>query len=93
VALSEEEQQMLNMIAEKMYQDDPKLATSLATSDQRDLNRKRATVAVLVVLVGLALLISSIPLQMLFLGPLGFLITLVGSVILYKTLAQGPRNL
>lgn len=93
MALSEEEQQMLNMIAEKMYQDDPKLATSLATSDRRDLNRKRATIAVILVLIGLALLVSSIPLQALFLGPLGFLVTLTGSVLLYKALAQPPRNL
>lgn len=92
MALSDEEQQMLNLIAERMYQEDPKLATSLASSNRSDLNKRRAALGVLLLLAGLAVLVASIPLQIIVVGPLGFLVALMGGVILYQALsADKPK--
>ena len=61
MALSDDEQRMLNLIAERMHQDDPKLATSLASSNRADLNRKKLTVAVLIFLFGIIVLVGAVP--------------------------------
>jgi hypothetical protein len=92
MALSDEEQQMLNLIAERMYQDDPKWATSLASETNSSIDRKRAGLAVLILLIGFLSLISAAPTQLLILGPIGFLIALTGGVMLYKYLPRPTRR-
>lgn len=92
MALSEDEQKMLNLIAERMYQDDPRLATTLATETYGKANRKKAGLGILVLLVGMALLMSAVVTQVVFLGPVGFLIALVGAVMAYQSIPALRRR-
>lgn len=93
MALSDEEQRMLNLIAERMYQDDPKWATTLAhQTGSSNSDRKRAGLAALLFLVGMAILVLAVPVGLLFLGPIGFLIALTGAVALYRYLPRRHRR-
>lgn len=93
MALSDEEQRMLNLIAERMYQDDPKWATTLAHQPSgSSTDRRRAGLAVLTFLIGMAILVAAVPIGLLFLGPIGFLIALTGAVALYRYLPRRQRR-
>ena len=92
MALSDDEQRMLNLIAERMHQDDPKLATSLASSNRADLNRKKLTVAVLIFLFGIIVLVGAVPVGFLAIGPIGFLIALTGGVLIYRVMFEGKQK-
>jgi hypothetical protein len=91
MALSEDEQKMLNLIAESMYQDDPQLATTLATETPETFNRKKVGLAALVFLLGLVVLVSAVPVGLLIAGPVGFSIALAGGYFFYRNSPWSPR--
>lgn len=92
MALSEDEQRTLNLIAQSMYQDDPRLAATLATERIDSTDRKKAGIAVLIFLAGIVLLVSSAPLGIVPLGPVGFLIALAGAYYFHRNFSLIRRS-
>lgn len=92
MALSEDEQKMLNLIAERMYEDDPRLATSLATETYGTPNRKKAGLGILIFLVGMIVLVAAVATQIIFIGPVGFLVALGGAVMAYQAIPALRRR-
>lgn len=87
--LSEHEQRLLEQMEKALYAEDPKFATSLRSSPGARAARGRAALGVLAILAGLGLLIAGVATTIIAIGVLGFVVMLVGSVIVYS--AFGAR--
>ncbi len=79
--LSEHEQRLLDQIERALYQDDPKFATSVRSSDLRTHTRRRLVRAGLVLGLGVVLLLVGVSSQLYFVGILGFVVML-GALLL-----------
>ncbi|MHB1164649.1 MAG: DUF3040 domain-containing protein [Candidatus Nanopelagicales bacterium] len=87
--LSEHEQRLLEQMEKALYAEDPKFATSLRSAPGARAARGRAALGVLAVLAGMGLLLAGVATTVIALGVLGFVVMLVGAVILYS--AFGTR--
>lgn len=88
--LSEHEQRLLEQMEKALYAEDPKFATSLRSSPGSRAARGRAALGVLAVLGGLGLLLAGVTTTIIALGVAGFVVMLVGSVILYSAFMVRP---
>jgi hypothetical protein len=91
VPLSEHEQRLLAQMEQALYAEDPKFATSLRTPGGRG-SRSRAAIGVLAVLAGLGLVVGGVATTLIALGVAGFVIMLVGSVLVYSAFRLGPAE-
>ncbi len=88
--LSEHEQRLLEQMEKALYAEDPKFATSLRSAPGARAARGRAALGVLGVLGGLGLLIVGVATTIIAIGVLGFVVMLVGAMIVYS--AFGART-
>jgi hypothetical protein len=79
VPLSDHEQRLLEQMERALYAEDPKFATSMRGSDLRARYRRRAVLAGLAFLVGVAGLMAGAVIQVIPLGVVGFLVMLVSA--------------
>jgi membrane-bound ClpP family serine protease len=87
--LSEHEQRLLAQMEQALYAEDPKFATSLRSAGGRG-SRSRAAFGVLAVLGGLGLVVLGVATTLIALGVAGFVVMLVGSVLVYSAFTVGP---
>ena len=80
MALSEDEQRLLEQMEAALAAEDPKLANTLRGTTTRRFHRRRAALAGLVLLIGIAALLGGMDIHPL-LSLAGFLILLVATVI------------
>ena len=79
MALSDEEQRLLEQMEAALAAEDPKLVNTLRGTGVRRVHRRRAALAGVAFFIGLALLIVGISTQ-LFLSVLGFVIMVIAAV-------------
>lgn len=79
MALSEEEQRLLEQMEAAFAAEDPKFADALSGTTRRKVEKRRAALAGLGVIVGIGLLLAGIPLHWT-VSILGFLVMLVAVV-------------
>ena len=90
--LSEHEQRLLEQMEKALYAEDPKFATSLRSAPGARAARGRAALGVLGILAGLGLLLAGVGTTIIALGVLGFVVMLVGSVIVYSAFGTRPAE-
>lgn len=90
--LSEHEQRLLEQMEKALYAEDPKFATSLRSSPGARAARGRAALGVLGVLGGLGLLVVGVATTIIALGVLGFIVMLVGAVVVYSAFGARPAD-
>lgn len=89
VPLSEHEQRLLAQMEQALYAEDPKFATSLRSPGGRG-SRARAAIGVLGVFAGLGLVVGGVATTIIALGVAGFVVMLVGAVMVYSAFRFGP---
>lgn len=89
--LSEHEQRLLAQMEQALYAEDPKFATSLRSAGGRG-SRARAAIGVLAVLGGLGLVVAGVATTVIALGVAGFVVMLVGAVMVYSAFRLGPTD-
>ena len=92
MALSDEEQRLLEQMEAALAAEDPKLVNTLRGTGARRVHRRRAALAGVGFLAGLALLIVGISTQ-LFLSVLGFVIMVISAVTAiysWQHVSSGP---
>jgi Protein of unknown function (DUF3040) len=72
-----------------LYAEDPKFATSLRSPGGRG-SRARAAIGVLGVFAGLGLVVGGVATTIIALGVAGFVVMLVGAVMVYSAFRFGP---
>ena len=87
--LSEHEQRLLAQMEQALYAEDPKFATSLRSPGGRG-SRARAAIGVLGVFAGLGLVVGGVATTIIALGVAGFVVMLVGAVMVYSAFRFGP---
>jgi hypothetical protein len=92
VPLSEHEQRMLEQMERALYAEDPKFATALEGSGLRTYTRRRVYQAVAGFLVGIALLMTGMVAQQIWIGVVGFLVMLGCAVLAVTGWRKGPRH-
>lgn len=88
--LSEHEQRLLEQMEKALYAEDPKFATSLRSAPGARAARGRAALGVLALLGGIGLLIAGVATTLIVIGVLGFVVMLVGSVMIYSSFQVRP---
>jgi hypothetical protein len=88
--LSEHEQRLLEQMEKALYAEDPKFATSLRSAPGARAARGRAALGVLAVLGGMGIVIAGVATTIIALGVLGFVVMLVGSVVVYSAFRARP---
>jgi hypothetical protein len=92
VPLSEHEQRLLDQIERQLYADDPKFASAVRSHDVRShLTRRVKRYAVLVVL-GLAALVTGAVIRNVFVGVAGFLVMLAAGFVIARALQRLSRG-
>lgn len=86
--LSEHEQRLLEQMEKALYAEDPKFATSLRSTPAARAARGRAALGFLALLAGLGLLVAGVSTAVIALGVAGFVVMLVGSVIVYSAFTR-----
>ncbi|WAL94998.1 DUF3040 domain-containing protein [Streptomyces sp. Je 1-369] len=89
--LSEHEQRMLEQMERALYAEDPKFATALEGSGLRTYTRKRVYQAVVGFLVGIALLMSGMVAQQIWISVVGFLVMLGCAVLAVTGWRKAPK--
>ena len=93
--LSEHEQRLLDQIERALYQEDPKFASTVRSSDLRTHMRRRLRRAAIVLGLGLALMLGGVVANQPALGVAGFVVML-GALLLalssWKRLGSGSRG-
>lgn len=79
MALSDDEEQLLNQMEEALSAEDPKLSHALSGKGTRRVHRRRAALAGVGFFVGLALLIAGMSITI-FLSVLGFVVMLAAAI-------------
>ncbi len=82
--LSEHEQRLLEQMEKALYAEDPKFATSLRSARSGRASRGRAALGVLAMLGGMGLLLAGVATTVIALGVFGFVVMLIGCVIVYS---------
>ena len=90
--LSEHEQRLLEQMERALYAEDPKFASSLRSTQRRGGARGRAALGVLGLLLGLVVLLAGVATTVTALGVAGFVLMLVGAVVLYSALRARPQT-
>ena len=90
--LSEHEQRLLEQMEKALYAEDPKFATSLRSAPGARAARGRAALGVLAVLAGLGLLLAGVATTIIAVGVLGFVVMLVGAVVVYSSFQVRPAE-
>ena len=80
MALSDKEQRLLEQLEAALAAEDPKLANTLRGTTTRTLHRRRAAIAGLGFVIGLAALIGGMQLSI-FVSVIGFVVMLVSTVV------------
>lgn len=91
--LSEHEQRLLDQIERALYQEDPKFASAVRSTDLRTHMRRRLRRAGIVFAIGFVVLFAGVPTQQFAIGVAGFVIMLGGLLIAmtaWKRLGSGP---
>jgi hypothetical protein len=94
MALSDEEQRLLEQMEAALAAEDPKLVNTLRGTGTRRVHRRRAAIAGVGFFAGLALLVLGISTQ-LFLSVIGFVIMVVAAVTAiysWQHVGSGPDN-
>jgi hypothetical protein len=81
VPLSEHEQRLLEQMERALYAEDPKFASSLQNTAGRRGSRKRLILGALIVVIGIALLVTGVAAKMPIVGVVGFIGMLLGAVL------------
>ncbi|KIF74074.1 membrane protein [Streptomyces sp. 150FB] len=89
--LSEHEQRMLEQMERALYAEDPKFATALEGSGLRTYTRRRVYQAVVGFLVGIALLMSGMVFNQIWIGVVGFLVMLGCAVLAVTGWRKAPK--
>lgn len=89
--LSEHEQRMLEQMERALYAEDPKFATALEGSGLRTHTRRRVYQAVAGFLVGIALLMSGMVAQQIWISVVGFLVMLGCAVLAVTGWRKAPK--
>jgi hypothetical protein len=92
VPLSEHEQRLLEQMERALYAEDPKFASSLRSAGPRPGNRRKAAIGVLTLLVGMALLIAGPVTSVVVLGVVGFVVMLVGTMVVISAMRAEPAE-
>lgn len=87
MALSDEEQRLLEQMEAALAADDPKLASALRGTRARKLQRRRAALAGLGIVAGVGALVAGIELNPI-LSVVGFLVMLVSTIALLTSWQQ-----
>lgn len=87
MALSDEEQRLLEQMEAALTADDPKLASALRGTRARKLQRRRAVLAGIGLLAGVAALVAGIETSPV-ISVLGFVVMLVSSIVLLTSWQQ-----
>ncbi|MDO9378779.1 MAG: DUF3040 domain-containing protein [Nocardioidaceae bacterium] len=87
--LSEEEQRLLDQLEQALAADDPSLASALRGSKLRARNRRRAIIAVLAFLGGVALLMVGVISTVTVVGVVGFVVMLGSSYVFLNAWKSG----
>lgn len=90
--LSEHEQRLLEQMEKALYAEDPKFATSLRSAPGSRAARGRAALGVLAILGGMGVLIAGVATTIVPLGILGFVVMLVGAVVVYSAFGAAPAE-
>ncbi|MEW2549439.1 DUF3040 domain-containing protein [Streptomyces sp. NPDC047002] len=90
--LSEHEQRMLEQMERALYAEDPKFATALEGSGLRTYTRRRVYQAVAGFLVGIALLMSGMVAQQIWISVVGFLVMLGCAVLAVTGWRRAPKR-
>ncbi|MCF3964250.1 DUF3040 domain-containing protein [Streptomyces fuscigenes] len=90
--LSEHEQRMLEQMERALYAEDPKFATALEGSGLRTYTRRRVYQAVAGFLVGIALLMSGMVAQQIWISVVGFLVMLACAVLAVTGWRRAPKR-
>ena len=91
--LSDHEQRMLDQIESALYAEDPKVASSVRGGTLRAPSARRRLQGALLFVLGLALLVSGVPLYVKF-GAIFLIISVIGFVIMFGGVVfaiTGPR--
>ncbi|MET0457337.1 MAG: DUF3040 domain-containing protein [Mycobacterium sp.] len=91
--LSDHEQRMLDQIESALYAEDPKFASSVRGGNLRAPSARRRLQGALLFVLGLALLVSGVPLYVKF-GAIFLIISVIGFVIMFGGVVfaiTGPR--
>jgi hypothetical protein len=83
---------MLEQMERALYAEDPKFATALEGSGLRTYTRRRVYQAVAGFLVGIALLMTGMVAQQIWIGVVGFLVMLGCAVLAVTGWRKGPRS-
>ena len=86
--LSEHEQRLLDQMEKALYAEDPKFATSLRSTPAVRAARGRASLGFLAILGGLALLVGGASTAVIALGVAGFVVMLVGAIVVYSAFSR-----
>lgn len=89
--LSEHEQRMLEQMERALYAEDPKFATALEGNGLRTYTRRRVYQAVAGFLAGIALLMSGMVAQQVWLSVVGFLVMLGCAVLAVTGWRKAPK--
>lgn len=81
MALSEDEQRLLDELEASLAAEDPRLANTLGTRGSYKVHRRRASLAGLLFAIGVALLIGGLSTQIWALGLIGFVAMFAATVI------------
>jgi hypothetical protein len=92
VPLSEHEQRLLEQMERALYAEDPKFASSLRSAGPRPGNRRKAAIGVLTLLVGMGLLIAGPVTSIVALGVVGFVVMLVGTMLVISAMRAEPAE-
>jgi len=90
VPLSEHEQRLLEQMERALYEDDPKLASTLRGSDVRRRARRRFGLAAIGFLIGVALLLAGVVSQVWPVSVLGFVQMLVSVTYVVSWWGKAP---
>ena len=90
--LSEHEQRLLEQMERALYAEDPKFASSLRSAGPRPGNRRKAAIGVLTLLVGIGLLIAGPVTSIVALGVVGFVVMLVGTMLVISAMRAEPAE-
>ena len=90
--LSEHEQRLLEQMEWALYAEDPKFASSLRSAGPRPGNRRKAAIGVLTLLVGMGLLIAGPVTSIVALGVVGFIVMLVGTMLVISAMRAEPAE-
>ncbi|GAA3138218.1 spore wall synthesis complex protein [Streptomyces rameus] len=89
--LSEHEQRMLEQMERALYAEDPKFASALEGSGLRTYTRRRVYQAVAGFLIGIALLMTGMVMQQIWVSVVGFLVMLGCAVLAVTGWRKAPK--